>query len=173
MSKQPLLTDGEVIEFEFRPHWRGLIVPIVVLVALAFAGTWLFFWLGNAPGPLSWSIWRWLLVGAGVIVLVWQVLLPVIRWNTSRFTFTNRRVIVRYGSLRRTGRDMPLIKVTDATFDEPVLGRLLNYGTLHIASASDEGELTISDVPNIQVVQRDLFQLMQRTRDSHGGSEHG
>jgi uncharacterized membrane protein YdbT with pleckstrin-like domain len=170
MSKQPLLTDGEVIEFEFRPHWRGLILPVIILIALAFAGTWLFFWLGDAPGPLSWPVWRWLLVVAAVVIVIWRVVLPFIRWNTSRFTFTNRRVIVRHGSLRRTGRDMPLVKITDATFDESILGRLLNYGTLNITSASDEGELVIADVPNIQMVQRDLFELMQRTQ---GGAQHG
>ena len=59
---------------------------------------------------------------------------------------------------------MPLVKITDVTFDESIPGRMMNYGTLHIASASDDGQLDIVDVPNIQVVQRDLFELVQRVR---------
>jgi uncharacterized membrane protein YdbT with pleckstrin-like domain len=160
----PLLTEGERIEFEFRPHWRALIVPVLILVAVAFAGTWLFFWLAQASGPLGWPIWRWILGGAALILLVWRVVMPLIRWKSTHYVFTNRRVIVRSGSLRRRGRDMPLAKITDVTFDETVPGRMLNYGTLHIASASDDGQLDIFDVPDVETVQRDLFALVERIR---------
>lgn len=160
----PLLTEGERIEFEFRPHWRALIVPILVLIAVAFVGTWLFFWLMNASGPLGWPVWRWALAIVGAVLLIWRVLMPLIRWKSTQYVFTNRRVIVRSGSLRRRGRDMPLAKITDVTFDETVPGRVMNYGTLHIASASDDGQLDIFDVPDIETVQRDLFALVERVR---------
>jgi len=160
----PLLTDGEHIEFEFRPHWRALIVPILILIALSFAGTWLFFWLANASGPLGWPIWRWILALTALVLLIWRVAMPFVRWRSTHYVFTNLRVIVRAGSLRRRGRDMPLSKITDATFDETVPGRMMNYGTLHIASASDDGQLDIFDVPDVETVQRDLFALVERAR---------
>lgn len=160
----PLLTEGERIEFEFRPHWRALIIPLLILIVLAFAGTWLFFWLANASGPFGWPIWRWILGVAALVLLIWRVVMPFVRWRSTHYVFTNRRVIVRAGSLRRRGRDMPLSKITDVTFDETVPGRMMNYGTLHIASASDDGQLDIFDVPDVETVQRDLFTLVERVR---------
>jgi uncharacterized membrane protein YdbT with pleckstrin-like domain len=160
----PMLTEGERIEFEFRPHWRALIVPALLLIVLAFAGTWLFFRLAQSSGILGWTLWRWILIGFAVVVLIGWVIAPFMRWITTHYIFTNRRVIVRVGSLRRQGRDMPLTKITDVTFDESIPGRMMNYGTLHIASASDDGQLDIADVPNIQTVQRDLFALVEQVR---------
>ena len=33
---QKLLAPGEVIRFETRPHWRAIIVPLIILVATVF-----------------------------------------------------------------------------------------------------------------------------------------
>ena len=37
-----LLGEGEVIEFEMRPHWRSLILPIIWLLLTVFLGVWLY-----------------------------------------------------------------------------------------------------------------------------------
>ncbi|NQW71270.1 MAG: PH domain-containing protein, partial [Actinobacteria bacterium] len=104
-----LLADGETIQFELKPHWRALFVPIVVLIIIVFLGTWLYFITTN-------SILRYAILGAGVIVVAWWAALPFLRWFTTQFVFTNRRVIVRRGLLTKQGRDMPLSKVNNVSF---------------------------------------------------------
>jgi hypothetical protein len=43
----------------------------------------------------------------------------------------------------------------------PALGRLLNYGELQIQSAGENEGLTIRDVPNVEEIQRDVYQFIE------------
>jgi len=54
---------------------------------------------------------------------------------------------------------MPLSKVNNVSFEVSVMGRILNYGTLEIESASDDGDLVINDVPNVEDIQRKVYEL--------------
>lgn len=161
-----LLSDGEVIKFEMRPHWRALIVPALLLIVVVFFGVLLYLW---AP----WDWLRWVIIGLGVIIVVWGVITPFMRWFSTEYVFTDRRVIVRDGVIAKHGRDMPLSKVNNVTFDVSVFGRMLNYGELHIQSAGENSGLDILDVPNVEQIQRDVYRLHEeddaRRRNSGGG----
>ena len=148
---QKLLSDGEIVEFELRPHFRALIVPIVVLLAIVFMSTWLFFWTDN-------TVIRWIVVIVAVALFVPFVLVAFLRWYTTQYVFTNRRVITRRGMVTRQGRDMPLSKINNVSFEVSVMGRILNYGTLRIESAN-ESDLVIEDVPDVEKVQRELYSM--------------
>jgi hypothetical protein len=54
---------------------------------------------------------------------------------------------------------MPLSKVNNVSFEVGILGRILNYGTLEVESASDDGDLVIDDVPNVEDIQRQVYEL--------------
>lgn len=155
---QSLLSDGEKIQFELRPHFRALFVPIVVLLAIVFIGTFLLvkFW-DSSVGDLH--IMRWVILFLYVLILIWFVLVPFLRWLTTQYVFTNRRIITRRGVITKQGRDMPLSKVNNVSFDIPVMGRILNYGALKIDSANTEGDLVIMDVPNVENIQREVYRL--------------
>ncbi len=163
-----LLADGETIQFELKPHWRALFVPIVVLVIIVFLGTWLYFLTTN-------SILRYVILGVGVIVVAWWAAMPFLRWLTTQFVFTNRRVIVRRGLLTKQGRDMPLSKVNNVSFSVPFMGRILNYGRLVIQSAGEDSDLDIDDVPNVEEIQRNVYSLFEqddaRRRGATGPSD--
>ena len=162
-----LLSPGETIAYELRPHWRALIVPVIVLVLLAFAGTWLYFLTDNA-------IVRWIVLGAGVVILLIWVVLPLLRWLTTQYVFTDRRIIIRSGLITKQGRDVPLAKVNNVAFNQSVLGRMFNFGELQIESANTDGSLYIEDVPNVEDIQRDVYRLQEeddaRRRSSGGGA---
>jgi uncharacterized membrane protein YdbT with pleckstrin-like domain len=153
-----LLSDDETIVLELKPHWRALIVPVIVLLAAVFVGTWTFSTWGSwFSGPVG-SIGRWAILAVAVIVVVGFVLRPFAQWLSTQYVFTDRRIITRFGILSKHGRDMPLSKVNNVSFEVSMFGRLLNYGRLEIDSASGEG-LRISDVPDVEVVQREIYRL--------------
>ena len=54
--------------------------------------------------------------------------------------------------------------VHDVSFEVGILGRFLNYGRLEVTSASDEN-LIIDDVPNVEVIQRDVYRLHEQDDD--------
>lgn len=155
---EKLLSDGETVVFEMRPHWRALLIPGVILIAELFV---LFFLLrlftqtfGDTLGTIgTWATWI-----IALFVLILFVIRPFLYWLTTQYVFTNRRIIVRSGLIARHGRDMPLSKVNNVSFDVTAGGRILNYGMLTIDSASDEA-LIINDVPNVEHIQREVNRL--------------
>ncbi len=163
---QKLLADGETIEFETKPHWRGLLVPATVLIATVFGMSLIYFWIDT-----SWfggTAMRWVVLGAGVVVLLLWALVPFLRWLTTEYVFTDRRVIVRQGIISRSGRDMPLSKVNDVAFEVSPLGRVLNYGALNVQSAGENAGLTVRDVPDVEDIQRMVYELIEKDEKRRG-----
>jgi uncharacterized membrane protein YdbT with pleckstrin-like domain len=171
-----LLAPGERIAFELKPHWRALIGPVLVLVIEVFIGTWLYFSVANwsiGSWSLAWLQWPILIILIGVAI--WRVALPFARWITTQYVFTSRRIIVRRGLVTKQGRDMPLNKVNNVSFSVSVLGRILNYGALEVESASDDGDLYIDDVPDVEEIQRQVYELHElddsRRRTGNDGDD--
>jgi uncharacterized membrane protein YdbT with pleckstrin-like domain len=167
---QKLLAQGETISFEMRPHWRALFVPAIVLLATVFAVTWLYFWIDTTQ--FGGTVMRWIVLGAGLLILVLWAALPFLRWVTTEYVFTDRRIIVRSGIITRQGRDMPLAKVNDVSFKVPVMGRILNYGELDIQSAGENDGLSIADVPDVEQIQRTVYELIEADDARRRGGSH-
>ncbi|MGI9197263.1 MAG: PH domain-containing protein [Candidatus Nanopelagicales bacterium] len=155
-----LLGEGEIIEFEMKPHWRGLILPVIWLLLTVFIGVWLFTLMGSWDNIVE-TIGRPAIIIIGLIILIVWVVRPFLQWVSTQYVFTNRRIITRAGVISKKGRDMPLAKVNNVSFEVGVLGRILNYGRLEVTSASDEN-LVIDDVPNVEVIQRDVYRLHEQ-----------
>ena len=151
---EKLLTDGEQIVYDMRPHWRILFVPAVVLVALVFATVLALSWV-----PDGWAWATWVVLGLAAFGFVMWVLAPFVRWATSQYVITNRRVIVRWGIVARQGRDMPLARVNDVHFSYGVIDRILGCGDLIVESAGETGQLRIAAVPEVELIQREVFRL--------------
>jgi len=153
-----LLGEGEVIVTEMKPHWRALIVPSVVMIGVVFAATWLALMWGSWFSGTLGSIGRWVIVIVAVALMIVFAVRPFLFWITTQYVFTNRRIITRAGLVAKRGRDMPLAKVNNVSFEISVVGRMLNYGRLEIESAGDE-DLVIDDVPNVETIQREVYRL--------------
>lgn len=156
-----LLSDGEIVEFEMRPHWRALLWPAAILFVEVFLLVFLLNRMRDWLGDTLTTIGNWTLVLVAAFVFVVWVIRPFLYWITTQYVFTNRRIIVRSGLVARHGRDMPLSKVNNVSFDVSVMGRLLNYGSLTIDSASDEA-LVINDVPDVEHIQREVNRLHEQ-----------
>jgi len=150
-----LLAPGESVHFETRPHWRGLLAPGLVLIAEVFVASLLFFWISN-------SFFRIVIAIGFVIVLIMWAIVPFLRWLTTDYVFTDRRIIVRSGIVARQGRDMPLAKVNNISFSVSLLGRILNYGRLDIQSAGENDGLIIEDVPDVEEIQRNVYEFIEK-----------
>ena len=164
---EKLLAPDEKIQFETRPHWRGLFVPAIVLLATVFVMTWVMSWIvSNISG---WEFLRWIVIAGGVLVLVLWAIVPFLRWLTTDYVFTDRRIIVRSGIITRQGKDMPLAKINNVSFFVPMMGRILNYGGLVIQSAGENDGLTIRDVPDVEDIQRDVYRFIEADEQRRRG----
>lgn len=149
-----LLTKDETVIYDMRPHWRSLFFPALALILIVFVTV-----LLMTVIPSDWDWAKYLTLGVAAIFLIWWVVMPVIRWATSQYVITNRRVIVRTGIVARQGRDMPLQRINDVHFSYGVIDRMLGCGDLIIESAGEGGQMYIKMVPDVEMIQREVFRL--------------
>jgi flagellar biosynthesis protein FliQ len=134
-----LLTEGEVVVLRSRQHWlalavrarRGIalfIVGLIVLLVIAiFKPT-----DNNIKNLIS-------LVGLVLIVIgVLEFLFRWWQWSNQDYVVTNRRLLKVTGIFNKHSADSSLEKINDAILDQPMLGRMLNYGDLSILTAAEE-----------------------------------
>ncbi len=74
---------------------------------------------------------RLVALSAAALALV-SLLPPLVRWRTSEFAVTDRRVLVKVGLLSVHTLELLTAKVEAISVDQTLAGRLLGYGTLRI-----------------------------------------
>jgi uncharacterized membrane protein YdbT with pleckstrin-like domain len=153
-----ILDEGEEVVLNLRPHWRRVVVPVVLIPIVVGLASYLWFVLPDdkARGPLRIAV-----LVVALAVLLWWSLRPWLRWLTTRYVMTTRRVVTRTGVLSRNGRDVPMTRINDVSFSHTVVERIFGSGTLVIESAGERGQILLSDVPHVEAVQRDLYGLVE------------
>jgi membrane protein YdbS with pleckstrin-like domain len=129
-----LLPHEKVVAAE-RRHWAVLIIPIASPVLGLVVALWLDVRLPqNAPAlhNLVWLAWLASLLWLGY---------KYVEWRTDWFVATNKRVILAYGVFTRRVAMMPLMKVTDMSYNRSVLGRAFGYGEFVLESAGQDQAL--------------------------------
>jgi membrane protein YdbS with pleckstrin-like domain len=158
MAGDESLSEGERFVLQLHPHWKTLLRPFFVLavvVAAAIAA------LILLPPRSDLAAVR-IAIGAVALVLaiIW-FLVPLLRWKTTSYALTTRRLQLRSGILTRAGRDFPLIRISDVSFSHGPLDRLLGCGRLVVESAGEHGQLVLTEIPSVERVQATLFQLVE------------
>jgi len=152
-----LMTEGEQVVLSVRTHGKALTLPAGVLILTSAAAGFLY---AVAPrGDAGRYLRIAVLVVAALVILLWAML-PFIRWMTSTYTVTNRRLIAQTGILTRTGRVIPLQRINDVSFEKNLTDRVLGCGTLVVHDASEQGGLTLPDVPRVGEVHRTITNLV-------------
>ena len=77
----------------------------------------------------------------------------LVTFYTTEIGVTDRRVLYKIGLVRRRTFEMVLEKVESLWIDQSLLGRVLRYGTIRIAAASDEN-IVIAAVAEPVVLKR-------------------
>jgi uncharacterized membrane protein YdbT with pleckstrin-like domain len=149
-----LLVSGERVVLHTRPHWKMLVLPVLVFLVVVGAAS----FLAALVGAQGWAPVAWIALAVVAAVLVGRfTVLPFVRWRTTHFVVTTRRVLVREGILARSGMDIPMSRINTVQFRHTAVERMLGCGTLVIESASDE-PLEFTDVPAVEKVHSLLYQ---------------
>ncbi len=153
-----LLAEDEEVVLDLHPHWKQLVVPLLLLPVVVGLATYLVFVLpsGSARTPLRITI-----AVLAVLVLLRFTLWPFLRWQTTRYVLTNRRVVIRTGVFGRSGRDIPLTRINDVSFKHSLVERLLRCGTLTLESAGEHGQVVLPDVSRVELVQREVYRVVE------------
>jgi uncharacterized membrane protein YdbT with pleckstrin-like domain len=153
---QKSLGADERVVIHTRTHAKVLILPAVALVLLSLASGFGAAMMPESAGPIG----RLVVALVGLAVAIWWVVLPFLRWWTTTYTVTNRRLIMRSGILTRVGKDMPLMRINDVSYQRSLLDRMLGCGTLYIQTAAEGGTIKLDDVPNVERLHVEMTELL-------------
>jgi uncharacterized membrane protein YdbT with pleckstrin-like domain len=151
-----LLNDNEDVILDLRPHWWFLAkhttalvlsIALAILVAAALDGT---------TRDVA-------LIAALVLILVTAALFLVrfLKWFYTNFVVTTDRLIYRTGVLAKHGREIPLERVNDITFNQRVFERMLGAGDLIIESAGERGQQHFTDIRRPHLVQNEIYRQIE------------
>jgi uncharacterized membrane protein YdbT with pleckstrin-like domain len=106
-------------------------------------------------------------IGWGILLvrLIWKAL----GWTVDYFVVTSQRMIMTSGVLTRKVAMMPLVKVTDMSFQRSFWGRLFGYGDFILESAGQDQALRIVDhIPYPEQLYLEVCNLIFPSKDDGG-----
>lgn len=149
-----LLTD-ETVVFAVRRHAARLVEPVASLTGACVAIMVIDLFLHRDLPALA------TVFGVALLLLAARLAWKVVQWRYEWFLATNRRLILTSGVITRKVAMMPLQKVTDMSYTQSPLGRVLGYGSFVMESAGrDQALRTVDYVPDADANYRALCQVV-------------
>lgn len=147
-----LLSEDEVIESQFRPHWSGILREgLIVLAGIILAVVLLVF--------VELSPWVYVALAAVVVLLITRGL---VRWMTTLHVITNERLIYRAGFIAKSGTEIPLEVIQNVAFNQTIIERVFGTGDLMIESAGTHGQTRYRDIPKPERVQSLIYKVREK-----------
>ena len=122
-----LPTERRVIRV--RRHWTCVLWDVFEAVALLAVAVMLSYLL-----PDGYWIFQNILWYAALFVVL-RFAYQVLIWWVERIVVTDQRMMMTTGVIKTKVLMMPIGKVTDLTYERPLMGRVLGYGTMIVESA--------------------------------------
>jgi uncharacterized membrane protein YdbT with pleckstrin-like domain len=129
------LQPGERVLMLGRLHWiiykDAAIIFILAILTFWFTG------VSPDGGAEGWDI---LLPAVGWVLLVVAICMAVHAWFTQWITeiaVTNHRVIYKRGFIQRRTAEMNMDKVESVIATQSILGRILDYGSIHVRGTGE------------------------------------
>jgi uncharacterized membrane protein YdbT with pleckstrin-like domain len=152
-----VLTSGEKVERDLHPHWQVVVAPTVIGLILAAAAVYIAY---ITPDDTRGNWIQWISVGVAVLLGIPLVIVPFLRWRTTRYVITTHRVMLRKGILNKSGKDITLSKITDVSYERRMLDRMVGSGTLSIESAGDSPNELFRAIPHSDHIQQLINRLI-------------
>jgi uncharacterized membrane protein YdbT with pleckstrin-like domain len=111
-----------------------------------------------------WSQFGLLVLGVVLLVVVIGLFFLLAAWIKVRSTeiaITNRRIIAKFGFIRRHTVEINLDKVESLRVEQGVMGRFLNYGTLFIGGTG-HAMAPMPDIADPLVFRRKFMEATNR-----------
>jgi uncharacterized membrane protein YdbT with pleckstrin-like domain len=141
---ESLLATNEQILYRTKQHWMAPIFGTIAGVLVLVGGVVLFILqlTMSSDGALGFLQTLAFLASLALLVVgVGMVGYSYIQWWVEDYAVTNQKVMKVAGLFRKRTSGAALEKINDVIMEQGPLGRMLGYGTLKVATASDSTDL--------------------------------
>ncbi len=145
------LNDSEEVILDLRPHWAFLAGPAVLLLVGLVVALWV-------RDRSEWILFPSL---AFAVVALLFFLVRYAQWITTDFVLTTDRLIYRKGVVSRQGREIPLERVNDVSYQQTLFQRILRAGDLLVESGGERGQSHFGHFANPQRTQNQIHQAIE------------
>jgi len=155
------LREGEQKLFETRAHWVKVLKPFLIfLLALVL------FILSMVLIPGDGSFDKFARWGAVIFLGLAACYFGYREWYRRRdiWAVTNLRVIDEKGIFSRYSKESPLDKINNLSYNQSILGRILNFGNVEIQTAAEDGATIYRQVAK----PKQLKETIAHCRDEYG-----
>jgi uncharacterized membrane protein YdbT with pleckstrin-like domain len=136
------LLAGERVVYRTRPHWILFGGPLLVALAGLIVGV----TLQLTVNDLRYQYAGWYAGAALLGVALLIALPPAIRYLSSDFAVTDKRVLARMGILNRQSLETLLTKIEGIGVEQDLWGRVLGFGTVTITGTGGTRE-SLAGIP--------------------------
>jgi uncharacterized membrane protein YdbT with pleckstrin-like domain len=143
------LMQGERLVFQTKLHWVVYGPPSVFAAASVAVGV----AIGSQHGAI--------VAVSGLSIALLSAAIRWIRRQTWEFAVTNRRVLVKTGLVARRTRELQVDRIESLSIDQPVLGRLLGYGTVSVRGTG-AGRRAFPSVARAMELRRHVYEQAER-----------
>lgn len=153
----------EVIIRHMHSHVKELFLAGILAVLLIVAVVAAFLFIPESARP--WG--PYIVLALAVVLGVWKVVLPWLRWLTDTYTITSRRIITRTGIIAKNGHDIPLARISNVAYEHDLTDRIFGCGTLILETSADN-PLRLHDIPKVEEVHVELTELLFNSEGFRG-----
>jgi uncharacterized membrane protein YdbT with pleckstrin-like domain len=129
------LLPGESVVYRAKLHWSFYLTPICWILLSLLLGIWAF--ASQESLLVSFLCTPALMLFFGGLLMVGVSALAA---GQTEFAVTDRRIIAKAGVIRRRSLEILLCKVESIAVLQPLLGMLLNYGTVIVSGTGGTRE---------------------------------
>ncbi len=158
MTHSDGLVQGERLMLRLHPHGKTMLRPGLLLLLIVAAAAALILVLPGSAAHLA--VLRLAIGVAALLAATTWFGVPFLRWRTTVYEVTSRRLRMREGIISRVGRDFPISRISDVSFSQGPVDRMLGCGKLIVESPGEHGQLVLTEIPDVKRVQGVLFQLV-------------
>lgn len=139
---ESLMATNERIVYRTKKHWIAPLFATLTGTLLTLGG------IAALTGRLVTEGWLdQLFLWGGLLALIVGVAMLVrafVIWWSQDYLVTNQKVMKVEGILNKKAGGAGLEKINDVTLEQNLLGRWLDFGTLRVLTAADEGDMSYS-----------------------------
>jgi hypothetical protein len=149
-----LLTEGEDVVVDLRPHWAFLGWPLVATLAAVILAIAVEITFSNTPSGVL-----YVLLAAIGLTGLWLAG-RVLRWMTTSLVLTTMRIVERSGVFSRRALEIRLERINELSYHQSLAARLGRTGEVMVEMGGETGVVIFEHVPRPAAFQSLITEQM-------------